>query len=273
MNKKLSECDVSLQDFKRLGVFADWSLPTDEDIRFVAEDLAFDDIIVGLWPKKNEKGWKCRFKIADVLSRVISCESAGLNPVLMMWGLRDELAIMQMCSFAGAIMRRKQMILLDLEEGWYHGSINAVSAGMLVAKKLSGRSWGVTGIARVTPTVAPIVGLSTFNVPQCYSFWKPGGDHWSHSKATFPGAQQRNGVIQWRRANGDAKIIMGLGGYWAERPANRNTPMLSLEQTMRMSAIETLACGVDSAWYWSLKWLKKKTKTGRRTRRFFGIID
>jgi len=266
--------DVSLFPFRRLGVFADWKLPSDQELEFVSQELRFNDIVLGI-ARQDAPGWKPRYHVNRIEKAIERCRQAHLEPVLMVWADKNQSRILSMLDFCLDVTGPETAILLDAEENWYKGNLSNKEAARIVAEKLQGRTWGVTGIGNIHSTVVPLAELSHFTVPQCYSFWKPGGNaggrHWSHSKLTFPGPQQELGVRKWKKVSPQAGMAMGLGCYWAERPSIGLTPRLSVQQTMRFSAIETLAQGVDSAWYWSLKWILAKTPEGDKVREFFGV--
>lgn len=268
------EADPSLLKIQRLGVFADWKLPTDEELRFVSEDLRFDDVIFGIARDTSRAGWSPKYSESKVIERIAASRQAGLEPVVMPWAVKSEIGIEEMCSFILNVTGKETASLLDTEEDWYASlGMTKQSAAERVADRLSERTWGVSGIGGLHKTVEPIASLSKFNVPQCYPFWKPTADkHWSHSSSTFPGPQQDQGFERWKDINEQAELIMGLGCYWAERPANGTTPKLSASHTMRFAAIETVSLGVTTAWYWSLKWLMEHGERGDEVRAFFGLV-
>lgn len=274
--------DPSLDRIESLGIFADWKLPTDEQLRFVGDTMreahgGFGTIVIGFWPKQaGKEGWIPPCTTMRARERLAACEDAGLEPVVMVWAVRAGSAIVKACRWAkDALCSRSGRILLDCEGDWHQGLIGDVgpeTAAKIVEAELGGYIWGVTGLSRLHKTVAPLAARASFVVPQCYSFWKPGkARHWSHSRSTFPGPQQASGFGQWRNAAPNAELIMGLGCYWGARPAQGLTPALTATQTMRMATIETAALGVKSAWWWSLKWLMAKNRRGEEARRFFGV--
>jgi hypothetical protein len=274
--------DPSLDRIESLGVFADWRLPKDEDLLFVGETLrgahsGWNRIILGIWPRNTVPGWKPRYKPETVRDRLEACRDVGLDPVVMAWAKRDELAIREMCEWLKAATYHDTPVLLDAEGAWHRGSrdFDAQEAAYVVTGQLKGTRWGVTGLGNLQHSVALLADQSHFVVPQCYSFWRPRKrQHWSHSRQTFPGPQQKYGIRSWG-ATGivDAEIIMGLGCYWAARPAQGLTPALTATQVMRMSVAETVALGVKSVWWWSLKWLRKRNRRGEEVRRFFGLSE
>jgi len=264
--------DVSLLSFERLGVFADWKLPTDEELRFVAEDLKFNDIIIGVTRKKNT-AWEPTYSANRIEERVAACRDAGLEPVVMPWAVRNGASIRDMCAVMRTVTNPTVAILLDAEENWYrsHG-VNPEDAADLVDDYLKDRTWGCSSIGKAPSAVHPLARRAKFNVPQCYSFWKPTKDaHWSHKRSTFPGPQQDVGFKTWHDLNPDADLIMGNGCYWAARPASGQTPALGARHVMRFAFIETLALGVTSSWIWSLKWMLEKGARGDEVRAFFGV--
>jgi len=258
----------------RLGIFSDWVLPTDEDLRFVAEKLRMDDLILGFNVKEySGKGWKPKYPVRRVKERIRACRDAGLKPIVMTWAIRSEKAIVEMCEWIQSVIDSNTEILLDAEADWHRGNgINAVDAAYLVTNKLRDRRVGVTGLGQLQDTVRPLASRASFCVPQAYSFWSPIGGHWSQSPSTFPGPQQDQAFKTWSSA-GPAQIIMALGCYWGNRPASKMTPKLQVSQTMRFAAIETASLGVSTVWYWSLKWARAKTAAGREVREFFGVKE
>jgi hypothetical protein len=196
---------------------------------------------------------------------------AGLYPHLMIWAKRKEPFLdsaldwlLEMCSRAPEL----HSVLLDCEGHWHRGTLDKEEAANMVGNRLADIKVGVTGLTKLHPTVLPVAECADYVVPQAYSFWKPGGAHWSHSRSTFPQTMQATAELSWSLENAD--LIMGLGCYWAGRPVQGLTPKLEPIQTMRASAIETVALGVDTAWYWSLKWARAKSAHGRQVRQFFG---
>lgn len=265
--------DPSLLQFHRLGVFADWRLPTDEDLAFVSEDLGFNEIVIGLWPRDQAKAWEPKYSMAQVNERVRACRDATLMPTVMVWLVRTPRFIESTCDWLLALDDKDIPLLLDAEEAYYRSAAySSIAAAHDVKMRLVARHWGVTSIPRPPDTVEALIRQAKFTVPQCYSFWKPGGrPHWSHNRATFPGPEQALGATVWRALNPTADLIMGLGCYWAERPADRYTPKLTASQIMRFSCIETLAQNIHASWWWSLKWLQLKDERGDEVRRFFGV--
>lgn len=264
--------DPALLQFHRLGVFADWRLPTDEDLRFVAEELGFNEIVLGLWPKDGAAYWEPSYSVAQVDERVRACRDATLLPVVMVWLVRTPAFIRTTCDWLLAMEDSNLPLLLDAEEAWYRSSqYSSTAATHDIKTRLVDRYWGVTSIPRPPDTVEQLIQAAKFTVPQCYSFWKPGPKvHWSHSRATFPGPEQTLGATVYRTLNPKAELVMALGCYWADRPADRYTPRLSADQIMRFSCIETLAQGVTTSWWWSLKWMREQGERGENVRRFFG---
>lgn len=264
--------DHSLLQFHRLGVFADWRLPTDEDLRFVTEQLGFNEVILGLWPKDGAAYWEPRYTLAQVDERVRACRDATLMPVVMVWLVRTPAFIRTTCDWLLSLEDSNLPLLLDAEEAYYKSSqYTSTAAAHDIKTRLIDRYWGVTSIPRPPDTVDQLIRAAKFTVPQCYSYWKPGPkEHWSHSRATFPGPEQSLGASVYRALNPRAEMIMGLGCYWANRPADRYTPELTASQIMRFSCIETLAQGITTSWWWSLKWLREKGERGDKVRNFFG---
>lgn len=267
--------DPSLLQFSRLGVFADWRLPTDEQLAFVSQELGFNEIILGLWPVEGGHGWKARYTLAEVDERVRACRDATLMPVIMVWLVRSPEFIESTCNWLLTLEDGNLPIVLDAEEAYYRSSkLTCVAAAQEIRARLADRYWGVTSITKPPDTVDQLIRYAKFVVPQCYSFWKPGrGNHWSHSRSTFPGPAQALGATVYRAMNPQAEMIMGLGCYWAERPAHSLTPMLTASQVMRIACTETMAQGITTAWWWSLKWLMEDGERGDEVRNFFGVVS
>lgn len=269
--------DPSLDRIESLGVFADWRLPTDEQLRFVGDTMreahsGWSRIILGIWPKNTVPGWKPRYRPETVRERLRACKGAGLDPVVMAWARRDERAITEMCEWLKEATYHGTPLLLDAEGKWHKGTgIGEGAAADMVSELLTDEVWGVTGLGWMHSSVNQLWAHAQFIVPQCYSFWRPSSrTHWSHTRSTFPGHQQREGYNSWFGWEKN-DCIMGLGCYWGARPARGLTPALTATQTMRIATIETAALGVKSIWWWSLKWLMKKGKRGEEVRRFFGV--
>lgn len=270
------QMDASLLMFERLGVFADWKLPTDDELRFVAEDIEFNDIILGFAPSKRSKragGWEPKYPQQRIEERIVACRQAGLEPVVMPWAVRRRSSLDAMCDWLLATTDATVASLLDAEEDYYRGPMNANDAAQLVAHRLDARTWGATTITKPPSSVAALLRLCKFAVAQCYSFWKPSSErHWSHSRSTFPGPEQDKGAVEYRKLlPDDADLIMGLGCYWAKRPASGTQPALGAKHIMRFSAIETLALGILASWWWSLKWMRERGARGDVVRDFFGV--
>lgn len=262
--------DPSLALFQSLGVFADWRLPTDEEIRFAAEELEFQVIILGI-AKAKGRGWHPRLKTPAIVERFGACREAGLEPFVMPWLVRRVDAVEAVCDWLLDHFADGDASIFDAEEDVYRGSMAPLAMAETIADSLDGRLWGVTGIGNLHRSVAPLARLSGIVCPQCYPFWRPTKDkHWSHSRATFPGPQQDQGFERWSEVNPEARFAMGLGCYWGKRPASGMTPALSASHTMRFAAVETAALGVYESWYWSLKWLMESGVRGDEVRGFFG---
>lgn len=263
--------DPSLDRFEGLGIFADWKPPSDADLKFAANDLALNDIVLGVWPKDGAifrpKGWPAG-RIREVAEK---CQKLGIRAHLMIWAKRRQAFLdssldwlREQCRDASELYS----VLLDCEGSWHRSGMPAKSAAAMVGDRLDGVIWGVTGLTALHTTVAPIARLASYVVPQAYSFWKPGENHWSHSRSTYPQVMQATAHKSWSTVPGE--LIMGLGCYWQERPAFDKQPKLSELQTMRACAIESTALEVERAWYWSLKWARGRNASGRAARQFFG---
>lgn len=265
--------DPSLLQFHRLGVFADWRLPTDEDLLFISEELGFNEVVLGFWPAHGAKGWTVPYTLPQVDERVRACRDATLLPIVMVWAVRDPRYIEGTCDWLLTLEDSNVPLLLDAEEAYYRSTaLSSVAASDRIRARLADRYWGVTSIPRPPDTVHRLMRHARFLVPQCYSFWKPmANGHWSHSRLSFPGPMQATGAQVYRKLNPKAELIMGLGCYWAKRPATGMTPALTATQIMRFSCIETLAQGVVASWWWSLKWLMEKGQRGDEVRNFFGV--
>ena len=263
--------DCSLERLS-LGVFADWSPPSPEAIGFAADSAGMKDIVLGVYSKHPTKFKPRGWSMAKLQEIVEACAETGLVPHLMIWAVRDKNrlpASLDWCRAAMEKIPQLRSVLLDCEGQWHKGKgIGPNAAAHMTAEKLKGYRWGVTGLTKLHRTVRPVAMAASYVLPQCYSFWKPGGKHWSHSRSSFPMTIQATGVESWKEA--ESEIIMGLGCYWANRPASGLTPALSASQTMSACAIETVALEVYSAWYWSLKWMRARSAHGREVRQFFG---
>ena len=263
--------DPSLDRIGSIGVFADWKLPSDEEIRFIAEEAEFQTVIIGI-AKSDHNGWSPKIQSQRIVERAIACRDAGLETIIMPWLVRRHDAIEGVCDWICNYFTASDPIVFDAEEGCYSGSVTPEAMADRIADRLVGRVWGVTGIGNLHGDLRPLVERARLICPQCYPFWKPGSAyHWSHSRATFPGPQQDVGALIWREFAPDARLAMGLGCYWGSRPGQGTTPYLSAPHTMRFAAVETAALGINEAWYWSLKWLIAGTDAGLKVRRFFGI--
>lgn len=260
----------------RLGIFADWAPPSRASLVY-AKKSGMVDIVLGVWADRGKTFAPRAWRQSRLIEIASLCYDLDLHPHLMVWAHRDKRflgASLDWCREVGEKAWWIESLLLDCEGPWHRGGngLPPQEAADFVAKRLDGWSWGVTGLPTLHKTLAPLAELAHYVVPQCYSFWKPTGRHWSHSKKTFPQTMQVDGVKSWSRKN--SEIIMGLGCYWANRPAHQPyVPALSTPQTMRASAIETAALDIPIAWYWSLKWLRKRGVRGNEVRDFFGGGD
>jgi hypothetical protein len=268
--------DDTTGSYDGLGVFADWKPPTDREIQFVRQDLNFTDLILGIWPRdrKDRTGWEPPriWTPERVCDRAAAVAAAGLTPTIMIWLGRYPEQIRAGVNWLAELgAETRAQVLLDLEGDWHRGKgIAPDKAAALVARlmKAAGVRWGVTGLAGLHSSLAPIARRADFVVPQAYSIWKPGGAHWSHSRSTFPGTQQAASVRSWSAVK--KPIVMGLSCYWGARPKAAGVPALTQPQTMRIAAAETVALGIREAWFWSLKWITGKSQSCKLARAFFG---
>jgi hypothetical protein len=268
-----SQIDPSLALFEKLGVFADWKLPSDEEIRFVSEGLGFQIIVIGVGTNGID-GWNPTYKAEKIIERVEACSQAGLETIVMPWAIRKEDSINQMCDWLLEHFKTSTPILFDAEEPWYRGTINQHKAAEIIAEALSDRIWGVTSVPKMSLSVEPLAKLASILIPFGYAVWNPESkSHWSHSKSSFPGVLQDVAAINWKPKNPEARFIMGLANYWGARPATGKTPALSASHTMRFSCIETIALGIYEACFWALKWFLEDSDRGKEVRSFFGFID
>lgn len=265
--------DATVVDFD-LGVFADFSPPTDEALRWACNSWGASDIVFGFW-SDDETRFRPRGWSRNSIVRVVdACAARSVRSHFMVWAARNAVVLPSMLDWledAVALCPGVNSVLLDCEGHWHSGKGLLVDdAVRLVVERFKGRRWGVSGLTRLHRTVRPLAELASYVVPQCYSFWHPAdGDHWSHSESTTPQYQQVVGVDSWAKAN--REIIMALACYWGGRPAVAGkTAGLTASQTMRSCAAETSALGIDRVWYWSLKWLRERSPRGEEVREFFG---
>jgi hypothetical protein len=276
--------DPSLERFDRLGAFADWKPPKEDEIAFAARDLNFNDLILGIWPRdrKSRTGWEpARIWTRDrVRSSCDAIRQYDMTPTIMIWLGRFEGQIQAGIDWLQRLALETGCdVLLDLEGDWHRGrGISPDDAARMIDRGLrplrrAGLRWGVTGLATLHRTVAPVAARAVYVLPQAYSIWKPGGAHWSHSLSTFPGTQQAAALKSWEAAA--RPIVMGLSCYWGGRPRAAGVPALTQPQTMRIAHAETAALFKDrpeplAAWYWSLKWITGRSAGCKLARAFFG---
>jgi hypothetical protein len=268
----MSAPDASIVDLD-LGVFADFSPPSDEALRWACSAWGASDVVFGFWSESGRNFRPRAWRRNDVFRVVDACVGRGVRPHLMLWANRHVEAFPRALDWLDETRRvvpGVASILFDCEGHWHRGrGIASADAPKLVEERFGDIPWGVTGLTRLHKTVRPMAERANYVVPQCYSFWRPDGKHWSHSKSTSPQYQQVVGDASWRAVNDN--VIMGLACYWGARPGVPGlVASLTASQTMRACAAETSALGVRDAWYWSLKWLRERSPRGEEVREFFG---
>jgi hypothetical protein len=272
---------AALDCIEEWGIFCDWKLPSKFDIDFI-RFVGFNDAVLGVGNKNwNPKTgvWAptySRDAIVKVASALVDC---GVRVHLMPWAIRSkywlDVAVpwfAETAEAAGCLS-----VLFDVEKDWHTGSISASKAAKFIADFMDGIpgvALGVTGLSYLHSSVFLLAAIADYVVPQAYSIWRPVvKNHWSHSSSTFPAVQQAAAYKSWSSIGRTDGIVMGLANYWGARPAQTGCPALKQAQTLMIACAETERLGCLSAWFWSLKWLLRRTRIADEMRRLFGVYD
>jgi hypothetical protein len=265
------------------GIFCDWKLPSGRDIELL-ELIRFESVILGVGNKywDESKGlWKPAYTEKRIVDTAKELTYKGFRVHIMPWAIRSKAWIEQAVPWFTRVAESSgaYSVLLDAEKQWHIGTYSAAKAAKLVKEIVLDRPnvlLGVTGLAKLQSPVFPLAAMADVVVPQAYSIWRPlVSSHWSHSKSTFPGVQQALAYKSWMGTGREqGTLIMGLSNYWGARPAfGRYLPSITQEQALVFACAETSRLGVSEAWWWSLKWLMRKTRTAESMRRLFGVWD
>lgn len=280
MTEKLPRlpCDPILGLFTRLGVFTNWSLPSDEALRFAREQCSFEDLIIGVPARdRSSSRWNPAFELARLEERLAAAHQAGLQPWVMPWAIREADWLEPAVQWLADLARRCLAYpCLDCEPdrhvpAWHVGRLAPELAAETCVDTWAGHPWAVTGLDVLHWSLRPLAAAAPVSVPQAYSIWKPVGEHWSHSAHTTPGYQQAAAIESWCRTGGVPleRIIMGLGCYWGARPSlGLAVPAMPAQRSYRIAAAEAIALGVPRAWYWVLEQLRGQDDGPARA--FFG---
>ena len=269
---------TTLDCVEEWGIFCDWRLPSQKDIDFI-RFAGFNDVVLGIGNKFSSGVWVPTYpkgRIIDVAKRLID---NGSRVHLMPWAIRSEHWLKHAVPWFAKTAEEAGClsVLFDAEKDWHNGTISAAKAAKFITDCMSDLpdiGFGVTGLSNLHSSVFPLAVMADYVVPQAYSIWRPAvKNHWSHSKSTFPGVQQSTAYKSWCSTGRTEGFVMGLANYWGTRPVQVGCPALTQTQTLMIACAETERLGCLSAWFWSLKWLLKKSKTADDMRRLFGIHD
>lgn len=271
--------DQVLGLFTRIGIFTNWSTPSDEALRFSIEQCGFEDLVIGVPARDRASStWSPGFDQRSLEERIVATRQAGLTPWVMVWAIREQAWLEGALPWLVDLARRLGACpVLDCEPdrhvpAWHVGRLAPELARETLIDELGELPWAVTGLDELHWSVKPLAQVAPICVPQAYSIWKPGGEqHWSHSAHTAPGYQQARAIESWSRIGGVPldRITMGLGCYWGARPAfGAIAPALPSARSYRIAAAETAALGVPRAWYWALEHIRGEA--GEAARAFFG---
>lgn len=275
----------------RLWIFADFSVPTEAHIAQYAQ-CGFTDVVLGVAKSTTE------FKLSSTATRWLkACElirKYGMKPHFMVWAIRERSFIEQTFEVLLPLADQGDVssLLFNAEGTWHRGKVggaqalSAQAAANLIRQLRSPLDLGVVGFDRLHTTVLPLAKVCNYIMPEAYSFWKPGGDHWSHSWHTFPGPQQRRAYDAWWVKLPEKQFVMGLACYWGDRPRRGVAPALYDVQSMRLAMTETVAVwheaaapnsphsldGFQGAAYWSGKHLRGNTPVKQARRDFMQML-
>jgi len=269
----------------RTWVFADFAVPSEDDIKMLA-DCGVSDVVLGVATSKGN--WKLNYSREKWLEAAKLCSQHFMKHHYMFWGVPNPNhmtmaleTLTSMGSVSGATS-----IMIDAEGTWHKGNTADRDATIDVLSEYDGY-FGVTGLDRMHKTVKPLAEKVDYLLPQAYSFWKPGGaEHWSHSTHTFPAYQQRRAYESWGVPFPSKPYVMGLACYWGKRPKSGVFPGITDIQSMRFAMTETIAIWHEAAngsehpegWfhgvaYWSLKHLRGDTAERQARREFLTMLQ
>jgi len=242
---------------RRLWIFADWKLPDRCDLEMV-EEMGFTDVVLGMGV--NDNGcFKTKYGKQRVVNSAEQVKALGPRVHVMSWIRRQKTFIRECGEWMVDICEATDAAsgMLDAEGDWHRNSgVSAAEGAALVQEVFDGLSCslGVTGLSKLHSTVRPLLDVCDYGLGQAYSIWKPGSkEHWSHSKATEPGAQQAASWASWGVA--DKPLVMGLSNYWANRPARFGMPAMGVRESLEKALEGARLVGADHVAYWSVKWL------------------
>lgn len=241
---------------KRLWIFADWKLPNDADLELI-EDLGFTDVVLGVGVIKSGR-FKPKYSDSRIVESAEKIHALGARVHVMSWIKRQRTFIKDLAKWLPEICEATGSAtgLLDAELEWHRNfGISAEDAAELMSQELGEMPCpvGVTGLSNLHKTVRPLLGVCDYGLGQAYSIWKPDKKHWSHSRATEPGAQQATSWTSWGAAG--KPLVMGLSNYWARRPARFGLPAMSARESLETAIEAARRVGATEVAYWSLKWL------------------
>jgi hypothetical protein len=164
-------------------------------------------------------------------------------------------------------------MLGDAEKYWHEGNMPVDEAADLTKELFANKPcpFGITGLAKLQRSLVKLIDVVDYRMPQAYPIWKPGKEkHWSHSKATEPVTIQETAWNTWNMA--DNESVIGLGCYWAMRPARYGWAKMGQLDSMYRALHTSLALGSKAVAYWSLKhlhgnkWARQRAEFIRRIR-------
>lgn len=293
-NTKFISSDPSIRYLSDWGIFCDWKLPTQADWALI-DAIAFSTIIIGVKersftdsvfnPKVRGAPWDPALSDKRIIDSTKGHSSTNTT-ILMVWAVRRKAWLRRTIDRAVklAVDMGAQGVLLDCEKEWIRSTdIGGFGAACIVRElfdnakdkyNCSGMLLIMASYSDIPESCIELAAVSDICVPMAYSFWRPtSGAHWSHTNTTFPGMMQARAFASYSQYVDPMKIVMGLGNYNGGRLGKQSSVPVSHMQSMRWSAVETIALGCDAAWWWSLKHLRSRTQRAEDTRRFFGVQD
>lgn len=266
-------------------IFADWN-KLSKDERTTILEMNVTDVVLGvaMGPTK----WNPTFTSSQLIEHVKWITENGMRAHLMTWLYRKKDYIedagrwlYENCQHLHAEHLKVSSIMFDCEKHWHLGKYMRLDKAVALVRDEFGWAFdlpdlqvGVTGLAKLQPSVKPILEMCDYGIGQGYAVWFPdsvgGKSHFTHSKKYEPGNPEKIVHDTWESFQ-PGKTIMGLACYYEKRPARYSLPAMSQKEALTQSLEATKSMGYKRCAYWSLNHCVGKNKSHQLRRDFISI--
>lgn len=247
-------------------IFADWNKLTKKEQDAILY-MNITDVVLGI--AMGPTKWNPTFTEKQLIEHVQWITNNNMRAHFMIWMYRK----LEYIKDAGHWLHQQykncnvndlkiSSILFDCEKHWHLGkymklsnAISTINTQFDWAFNTPNLKTGVTGLAKLQPSVKPIFDLCDYGIGQGYAVWFPDKvadkSHFSHSEKYEPGNPEKLVNDTWGK-HAPNKTIMGLACYYEKRPPRYNLPAMSQLEALAQSLQATRDMGYTRCAYWSL---------------------